>query len=787
MHPLAGNAPVQGLYYPDLPEQWPTVEALMTSRQPQLQGPLNLIQGGQGLIYRIPVFIDDEYWGLVSTVIDATLLFSVLEEYSIESDLSLSLKARGESSVDSAFWRSSKPMGALSGSVSLELQGVEWVLTVSRSPASGWLDNSYRLIGWLLSLVLVLFVFLIQNISRKRQEVQHRFTANEERLRAILNGTNIGTWEWNVQTGQTHFNERWAEIVGYTLEELTPISIDTWMGLAHPGDLEASALQLQQHFSGEIPFYDIRCHMKHKNGHWVWVHDRGRVMTWTDDGKPLMMFGTHSDVTEEVMVQRALKEQQDLLRVIIDNIPINVYLKDQSGKKIMANRAERLFMGLVADAEDIGLVDSEYLPPDLASLSASEDERVLTTGESILAQEHDSRGPDGQPRWQLVSKIPLRNAEGVIDRILGITVDITERKKAEIELKDSESRLRALFELSPVGIALNDFETGAFLDVNDALLVSSGYQRDEFLELTYWQVTPEEYLHLEAAAKQSLETTGQFAMEKEYINRWGKRYPVRLNGVLIEDREGRKLIWTIIEDISESKKIERLKQEFVSTVSHELRTPLTSITGALGLVQGGAFGQLPNKAQDMVAVALDNSKHLTLIINDLLDMDKLIAGKMRLKFEHVDPVDIVAQSIRENAPYADQYHVIFKQISSAERAMVNADSHRLKQVLNNLLSNAAKFTREGTEVEVRVEVSECRVQISVKDQGFGIPDDFADKVFNQFSQADGSDTRHRSGTGLGLAISKQLMAIMGGSIGYETEQSVGSTFIIEFPRVHKAD
>lgn len=118
------------------------------------------------------------------------------------------------------------------------------------------------------------------------------------RLSNIIEGTHIGTWEWNVQTGQVIFNSRWAEIIGHTLDELAPISIETWLKFAHPDDLQQSEILLKDHFAGKIPYYECEARMRHKAGHWIWVLDRGKVLSWTEDGKPLMMFGTHQDITE---------------------------------------------------------------------------------------------------------------------------------------------------------------------------------------------------------------------------------------------------------------------------------------------------------------------------------------------------------------------------------------------------------------------------------------------------------------------------------------------------------
>ena len=148
-------------------------------------------------------------------------------------------------------------------------------------------------------------VTFIDITDRKRFETQ--LEDKSRRLNAILEGTNVGTWEWNVQTGEVVFNERWAEIIGTTLAELGPLSIRTWAKHSHPEDLDRSNEILARHFSGEFPFYDCEVRMKHRNGVWIWVHDRGKVATWTNDGKPEWMFGTHQDITGRKMVEERIQ------------------------------------------------------------------------------------------------------------------------------------------------------------------------------------------------------------------------------------------------------------------------------------------------------------------------------------------------------------------------------------------------------------------------------------------------------------------------------------------------
>ena len=389
---------------------------------------------------------------------------------------------------------------------------------------------------------------------------------------------------------------------------------------------------------------------------------------------------------------------------------------------------------------------------------------------------------EGTPYWVRIQCSPLHDEQGSLQGFMAIESDISDAKQAAEALHESETRLRGLFELSPIGIALNDYETGEFVDLNHALLEPTGYSREEFVALSYWDITPKEYQAQERRQLESLERTGRYGpFEKEYIRKDGSRYPVLLNGMVVRDNNGRKLIWSIVEDISERKRIERMKSEFISTVSHELRTPLTSLSGSLGLVMGGAAGPLPDKAREMLDIAHNNSQRLGLLINDLLDMEKLVAGKMRFALEVHPLYPLLEQAVRDHQSYADQFGVslVFDALDSEAR--VEVDASRLQQVLANLLSNAAKFSPRGGEVVLSAITGKDTIRVSVADQGPGIPEEFRDRIFQKFSQADASDTRQKPGTGLGLAISRELMEKMGGEIGFESVPGQGAIFYIELP------
>lgn len=241
----------------------------------------------------------------------------------------------------------------------------------------------------------------------------------------------------------------------------------------------------------------------------------------------------------------------------------------------------------------------------------------------------------------------------------------------------------------------------------------------------------------------------------------------------------------VVRDMSERKKVDRMKADFVASVSHELRTPLTSIAGSLGLLAGGAGGALPDRASRLVDIAHKNSERLVRLINDILDIEKLDAGKMVFKNAQIDLNDMAAQAVAANKPYADRYDVGIRLVVPERSSMIWADPDRLMQVLANLISNAAKFSSKGDTVEVRIERGDNAHVVHVIDQGSGIAPDFIDKLFHRFAQADSSDARQKEGTGLGLAIVNEIVKRLGGKITVDSTPGKGSIFSVSLPAIRE--
>ncbi|MEM8744275.1 MAG: PAS-domain containing protein, partial [Pseudomonadota bacterium] len=237
------------------------------------------------------------------------------------------------------------------------------------------------------------------------------------------------------------------------------------------------------------------------------------------------------------------------------------------------------------------------------------------------------------------------------------------------------------------------------------------------------------------------------------------------------------------EDVTRKKRMERMKNEFVSIVSHELRTPLTSLSGSLLLLNSNDIGELPDDARSLLDVAIRNAKRLAILVDDILDIEKVRSDNMEFKFAVKDVVAVAREAITENAAYAAEHKVDFKLDARVGRAYAKVDEGRLNQVFANLLSNAAKFSPADAKVVLRISRENGALRCAVVDEGCGIPSTRHTELFERFVQVDTSDTRAKRGTGLGLAIVKAIVESHGAQIHVESKVGKGSTFYFDLEEV----
>jgi PAS domain S-box-containing protein len=385
-----------------------------------------------------------------------------------------------------------------------------------------------------------------------------------------------------------------------------------------------------------------------------------------------------------------------------------------------------------------------------------------------------------------ISLSPRLGWDGCYNGVFGVVMDITERKRIEEELRASEERYRALFEMSSEGIIVADIETKEIVLANPAICLMLGYTEYELTGMRVTDVHPREDLdktisEFEACARgDKILATSIPCVRKDgtvfYTNATTAR-------IVLGNRT---CIVGFFTDITELKKIDSMKHQFISTVSHELRTPLTSIHSSLCMINKGKAGKFENQAKRLLEIAYRNSERLKALVDDILDLQKLEAGKMEFDMKPLRLRPLIEQSLSDNEPFGRQFDVDFVLDEGEFDIEVSGDSQRLAQVMSNLLSNAAKFSPKGSSVEISVDRREQTARVSVSDRGPGIPEAFRDRIFQKFAQAESIFDRETRGTGLGLSISKAIIEEHGGEIGFETEIGEGTTFYFELPERKQA-
>ncbi|HTD05772.1 sensor histidine kinase [Undibacterium sp.] len=427
-------------------------------------------------------------------------------------------------------------------------------------------------------------------------------------------------------------------------------------------------------------------------------------------------------------------------------------------------------------------------------------------GNTVLA----AFAPVGDHGLGLVLKTDLReqyallrkqfNLLGVLLALLVIFGTLVLRKQLQPlvgHILQEQKRMKLILENSTDAFVMVG-ENGKIRDWNTQAERSFGWARDEVLGKRLLElIIPPSQLDTVVARIKHLEDDGNTRgtvvhsrVEIDTLHKTGRLVPMEISFASLYDAGGY-AGHVFLRDISERRKVDALKDEFVSTVSHELRTPLTSIHGSLSLVLGGVTGEVSGKTHQLLTIAHRNSDRLIRLINDILDIEKIESGNMSFVFQNCSLPQLMQQGLELSAFYGQQYGVQFELIQPVPDVMVNVDQDRLIQVMINLLSNAAKFSHAAGTVEVAAQVLNSKtesttgrmVRIIVTDYGCGIAAGSHDKIFQKFSQVDGSDQRKKGGTGLGLSISRSIVEQMSGRMGFESTLDIGSSFYFELPVV----
>lgn len=374
---------------------------------------------------------------------------------------------------------------------------------------------------------------------------------------------------------------------------------------------------------------------------------------------------------------------------------------------------------------------------------------------------------------------------GVLAFLVASIINFAQRSREKTTLlAEKEELLSTFVEHAPAAVAMLDMNMH-YIAASNRWYKDYSIPEKNIIGRSHYDVFPEiKEKHPEWIKLHKRVLAGEVIKvdEEEFIRKNGQKEWLRyeLRPWYKTSKVGGIIMFT--ENITDRKQVDIMKGELVSTINHELRTPLTSIQGSLGLLQAKAADKLDEKGQRLLRLSYENCERLTLLVNDILDIEKIAAGKMKLYKEKTNICELVEEILEQNESYADKYEVVFKGEYEEKVLFSDVDVLRFNQALTNLLSNAAKFSpkKESVLVSVRKK-NKKELEISVVDKGPGIPMDFQKKIFGKFAQADSSSTRQKGGTGLGLSITKSIVEMLDGVVSFDTVEGEGSTFYITIP------
>ncbi|MCH9647073.1 MAG: PAS domain-containing sensor histidine kinase [Deltaproteobacteria bacterium] len=451
-------------------------------------------------------------------------------------------------------------------------------------------------------------------------------------------------------------------------------------------------------------------------------------------------------------------------------------ITDPQGVVLYANPAQARLHGLAVD-DLVGRPASLLSPPETRSEVASDPPQEVSERrrESLHLRKDGTTFP-----VQLTSDM-VATAQGEPLAEVTLCEDISDRKRVEVELRHSEGRFRSLFE-SASDMIHSLSPDGHFEYVNQAWLETLGYSKQEARELHFEEVVAEEDLEAfrlqfdRFLAGEDLEE-----LDTILVSRNGERIAAE-GSLSAHQREGVPMaLHGIFRNITQRKKVDGLKNDFIAMVSHELRTPLTSIFASLQLLEGGAGGPLPEEAQELVGIADRNSKRLAQLVEDILDVERIESGRLTFHVQPLELMPLVEHVLASSAALAQQNDIRFEVDDRIGSRQVKVDGDRLTQALSNLVSNAIKFSPRGEMVELVVHSVAEQVSVEIRDRGPGVPEDFQEKIFQKFVQVDSPMTRSAEGTGLGLSITRTILARFGAQVRYRDREGGGSNFVVTIP------
>ena len=692
-----------------------------------------------------------------------------------------------------------KSWALLTSSVSLaKEQGIPYELelkTILKDGSHGWIwlrgeavfDENKNIVG---------LMGVTQDISDKKI-LELEKEALIKRLNYALDASGDGIWDWTPFNGITVYSKAWIEMLGYELDEVASLASE-WSDRLHPDDAEwvfAAINNITQNTeNGDTLSHEYR--FKNKAGDYLWILNKAKVVERNEQGEAIRVVGTHTDITErkktELVLQESEKKFRDLFENLIDEVHLWKVVKDNTGKitgwkLVDANPPALKSWGKSID-EVIGKFADQIFGADAHNQFQPIVEEIFKTNKPCHWESYFS--PTDQ--YLYMESIPFG------EYFISTGKDVTEQKKSEQALKESELRLNLATKAGRIGVWDLDIASNK-LTWDDQMFALYKVERESFSSaLDAWT----NGVYFEDKERCEMELELAIKGEKEFNTEFRIQHPsgdirnVRGLGTVIRDQHGNAIRmigtnWDITKEIEALRLVEeargqaeaasKAKSEFLANMSHEIRTPMNGIYGTLQILKGE---KLSEKGRGFINKAEYSCKSLLTIINDILDFSKIEAGQLDIENIPFSLKSVIEEISSNMLPLAIDKNISFEITNRLTHDMWRGDPVRVSQVMLNLVSNAVKFTEKGKvtlSVSSQYDASKDNILIEIADTGIGIDKNTMDKLFVRFSQADDSITRKYGGTGLGMSITQSLVNLMGGQITLDSEINKGTTIQVILP------
>ncbi len=632
-------------------------------------------------------------------------------------------------------------------------------------------------------IMLLSTVGLLTYLNMKSLREAHiKLRENEEKYHNVFDNAGDIIFTINQDMTFESLNPAFERITGWPREEWLNKPFEP---ILHPDDQTKAYAMFQKVLQGES-LKPLELNFLRKNGKYFIGEYTGAPIKQDDT---VTVLGIMRDVTERKKMEEELWKLSHKNELILASLGEGVYGVNLNGDATFINPAMLTMLGYSLD-ELIGKHVHEIIhhsKADGTAYPANECKIYAAYRDGVTNRVNNEvfwRKDGTNFMVEYVSTPIIEN-----DQITGAVVvfrDITQIKQAEEALRESLEKLRDLFKLSPLGIALTDMD-GRYIEFNESFRAICGYPADELAQIDYWTLTPKEYAKKEDEQLESLARTGRYGpYEKEYVQKNGTRVPIRLNGTLITGKDGKKYIWSIVEDITERKHYEEQlkeanasKDKFFSIVAHDLKSPFNALIGASEALNEGMDDFDIGEIKHLSNMVNKSAKNAYSLLENLLEWSRSQLGRLKFEPTELDLRDATHESLKIVEVQAQNKGI--KLINNTKSINIFADSNLLQTIIRNLLSNAIKYTNQGGTVTISSKPIDDSVEISVTDTGVGMPPEALEKIFRIDTKYSTSGTAKESGTGLGLILCKEFVEKHGGKISVESEVGNGTTFKFTLP------